>query len=184
MVTVNISRRAEREIDHLDAPVKLEVSARLEQIRHGTRAVELKPLRGDLKNHMRVRVGDWRILLRVEEGAFTVVSVFHRSKGYTERDMKEPKMVLVSRDFVRNALAGKRSRNFASEYIQRSLGKDLRAARLHAGFAQKELAARIGRAQSTVSMAEAGTIAVSKAYVLDVLEACGLPRSWSRFKRS
>lgn len=61
------------------------------------------------------------------------------------------------------------------------IGQNLRAARNHRGLTQKELAARIGRAQTTVSQAESGRIPVSLAYVRDVLKACGCPRNWSRW---
>ena len=88
--------------------------------------------------------------------------------------------VVVPRKFVREAMTGKPARNFASEYVRFSLGQDLRAARKTAGLNQKELAALIGKGQSTVSMSEKGQIRVSSAYVRAVLKACGVPRDWGR----
>jgi DNA-binding XRE family transcriptional regulator len=122
-------------------------------------------------------------------GELTVVRVFHRSsRGYDEvsRDAERvraavPKdgYVVVPKAFVREALAGKPTRNFASEYVRWSLGQNLRAARKSAGLDQKKLASLIGKAQSTVSMSEKGQIRVSSAYVRAVLRACRVPRDWS-----
>lgn len=59
-----------------------------------------------------------------------------------------------------------------------SLGRDLRAAREHAGLTQRELAAKLGKAQTTVSQSEKGAIRVSDDYVAALLRACELPKDW------
>ncbi len=66
----------------------------------------------------------------------------------------------------------------ALEFTLKALGRDLRAAREHAGLTQAELARKIKKAQATVSGSEAGTIRVSAAYVAKVLKVCGLPADW------
>ena len=60
----------------------------------------------------------------------------------------------------------------------------LRDARRHAGLTQVELAERLGKSQTLVSQAESGVARVNERYVLAVLKACGLRRTWgaSRFK--
>lgn len=93
--------------------------------------------------------------------------------------MNRDEYVVVPIQFVREALAGKPTRNFAAEYVRSALGRDLRAARMAAGFTQAELAKRIKKGQSTVSMSEKGQIRVSSAYVRSVLRACRVPKDWS-----
>jgi len=43
-----------------------------------------KPLRGDLAGHYRLRVGDWRIVFRVEGDDVIVVRVAHRKDIYED----------------------------------------------------------------------------------------------------
>ena len=43
-----------------------------------------KPLRGDLVGHYRLRVGDWRIVFRVEGTDALVVAVAHRKDIYED----------------------------------------------------------------------------------------------------
>lgn len=93
-------------------------------------------------------------------------------------DANDTTFVVVPRQFVREALVGKPARNFASEYIRWSLGRDLRAARKSAGLTQRRLASMVKKAQSAISMAEKGQIRVSGAYVRAILKACRVPRDW------
>jgi ribosome-binding protein aMBF1 (putative translation factor) len=66
----------------------------------------------------------------------------------------------------------------ALPFIQAALGKNLKAAREHAGLTQAELAKKLKKAQATVSLSESGRIQVSEAYVGKVLKICGLPDDW------
>ena len=66
----------------------------------------------------------------------------------------------------------------ALAYTLLALGRNLRAAREHAGLTQAELARKLRKAQSTVSGSESGRIRVSEAYVKRVLKVCGLPADW------
>ncbi len=66
----------------------------------------------------------------------------------------------------------------ALEFTLAALGRNLKAAREHADLTQGELAKKLGKAQSTVSQAEAGRIRVGEAYVRKVLKVCGLPADW------
>ena len=43
-----------------------------------------KPLRGDLVGHYRLRVGDWRVVFRVEGADALVVAVAHRKDIYED----------------------------------------------------------------------------------------------------
>jgi ribosome-binding protein aMBF1 (putative translation factor) len=58
------------------------------------------------------------------------------------------------------------------------LGRNLKAAREHAGFTQAELAAKLKKSQATVSGSESGKIRVSEKYVAKLLKVCGLPSDW------
>ena len=185
-VAINILPRAQRLIDDLDMSVKPDVDAKITHLAAHWPGVSKKALSGPWKGHFRIQVRkDWRVIVKPERGGLTVVDVFKRgSRGYDEggrsvgRDV-DTSYVMVPKAFVRTSLQGKPPRNFASEYIRWSLGQDLRAARLFAGLNQKALAAKIGKGQSTVSMAEKGTIRVSSAYVRAVIRATGVPKDWS-----
>jgi transcriptional regulator with XRE-family HTH domain len=59
----------------------------------------------------------------------------------------------------------------------------LLAARRAAGLTQAVLAERLGKSQTLVSLAEAGTARVGERYVKDVLSACELPASWGAPKQ-
>jgi len=54
---------------------------RLDQWPHVSGA---KPLRGELAGHYRLRVGDWRIVFRVEGDDVIVVRVAHRRDIYED----------------------------------------------------------------------------------------------------
>lgn len=66
----------------------------------------------------------------------------------------------------------------ALEFTLAALGRNLRAAREHAGFTQAELAKKMKKAQATVSGSESGKIRVGEDYVKKVLKVCGLPEDW------
>lgn len=66
----------------------------------------------------------------------------------------------------------------AIEFARASIGRDLRAARDHAGLTQEGLADKLGKSQTLVARAEAGSVTVGEKYVASVLEACGLPEDW------
>lgn len=66
----------------------------------------------------------------------------------------------------------------AHVFTRQSIAEGLRQAREAARITQAELAARMGKSQTLISQAEAGTARVSERYVAAVLDACGLPRDW------
>lgn len=59
-----------------------------------------------------------------------------------------------------------------------TLGRNLRAAREHAGLTQAALAKRLKRSQTMVARAELGELRISERYVKAVLKACRLPADW------
>lgn len=66
----------------------------------------------------------------------------------------------------------------AMSFTLAALGRNLKAAREHAGLTQAELAKKLKKAQATVSGSENGKIRVGAAYVRKVLKVCGLPENW------
>ena len=90
----------------------------------------------------------------------------------------EEYVVLPKAEFLR--LTGKAPRNEALEFVLAALGQDLKAARVHAGLTQEQLAKKLKKAQTTVSQSEAGLIRVSEAYVKSVMKACKLPTTWKK----
>lgn len=54
----------------------------------------------------------------------------------------------------------------------------VRGARREAGLTQIELARRLGKSQSMVSLAETGRAVVGERYVSSVIEACQLDPAW------
>ncbi len=80
-------------------------------------------------------------------------------------------------DYLR--LVGKKADTVdALEYVLGALGRNLKAAREHAGLTQAQLAKKLGKAQTTVSGSESGKIRVSEKYVAKLLKVCGLPADW------
>jgi ribosome-binding protein aMBF1 (putative translation factor) len=114
-----------------------------------------------------VRVGDYRIVFELLEGEVLVTAIDDRKDAYL-RDFA-PARSTKQRGFVE-----------ATTYARWAIGQNLKEARLYAGLTQRELAAKIGRAQSTVAMAERGKIDVSEGYFRDVLKACGIKGRWPR----
>ncbi len=87
-------------------------------------------------------------------------------------------VVLPKAEYLR-LTGGGEPRNEALEFGLVSLGRDLRAAREHAGLTQAELAKKLGKAQATVSGSESGKVRVSEKYIAKVLKVCKLPVDWS-----
>ena len=61
-------------------------------------------------------------------------------------------------------------------------GAFLAAARRASDLTQADLAARLGKSQTLVSLTERGRVWTGEAYRLDVLKACGLPATWKSRK--
>ncbi|MBL0311992.1 MAG: DUF2442 domain-containing protein [Holophagaceae bacterium] len=57
-------------------------------------------------------------------------------------------------------------------------GAFLAAARRASSLTQADLAARLGKSQTLVSLTERGRVWTGEAYRLEVLKACGLPALW------
>jgi len=67
----------------------------------------------------------------------------------------------------------------ADEFMGKSIGRTLKAARAAAGLTQAQLAKKLSKSQAMVSSAERGTIEIGPAYLRSVLKGCGLPMNWT-----
>ena len=83
MIEVRLSPEAEADIKRLPTQMKYrldDVLARLESWPQGSRA---KWLKHEWTGHARIRMGDWRVIFKVENEVL-VVRIQHRSEVYEE----------------------------------------------------------------------------------------------------
>ena len=78
---------------------------------------------------------------------------------------------------VRGLLEGNRAAQ-PEPVLLAARGKALQSARLAAGLTQAQLADRLGKSQTLVSLAERGKTWTGAPYRQEVLKACGLPSDW------
>lgn len=70
----------------------------------------------------------------------------------------------------------------ADDFMGKSIGRPLKAARAAAGLTQAQFAKKLRKSQAMVSSAERGTIEVGVDDLRSVLEGCGLPMDWTPLK--
>jgi ribosome-binding protein aMBF1 (putative translation factor) len=91
--------------------------------------------------------------------------------------------VVVPRvDYLKHAGTLPRGSVEAHTHIRASIADGLRAARERAGLTQGQLAEKLGKSQTLVSLSEAGRERIGEKYVAAVLKACGLPKDWKPSK--
>jgi mRNA interferase RelE/StbE len=75
-----------RQLQALDAPARARVRSRIDDLAHNPRPQGTKALQGD-PGTLRLRVGDYRVLYRVEDDLLVVlvVTVGHRREVYRRR---------------------------------------------------------------------------------------------------
>ncbi|GAA2141307.1 type II toxin-antitoxin system RelE family toxin [Glycomyces algeriensis] len=78
-----ISEDADKQLQKLDKPVRRRIILALAKLEDDPRPDGVKKLKGSA-DRWRVRVGDWRIVYRIEDGELVVlvIAVGHRSKVY------------------------------------------------------------------------------------------------------
>jgi mRNA interferase RelE/StbE len=79
---VEYARRAEKDIARLDAPIRRRVIAALGELAADPHGRQLRKLAG--REGWRLRVGDWRVLLKLDENAqaIGVQRVLPRGRAY------------------------------------------------------------------------------------------------------
>ena len=82
---LEVTPRARRDVRNLDPPVRLRVREALERLAERPGDAQLVRLQGS--DELRLRVGDWRVRLRLDVPARTVVvlRVLPRGRAYRDR---------------------------------------------------------------------------------------------------
>ena len=80
---LEITEPAEKDLIRLDRKNQRRIGAALEQLLTYPQAVDLKKLHGNPKR-WRLRVGDWRVILRIdqEQGVIYALRIRHRREAY------------------------------------------------------------------------------------------------------
>ena len=80
---VELTRRAQRQYDALDRPVRKRIDPVIEKLGHDPRPAGARALVGT-PGLLRVRVGDWRVIYQVQEEQVLVLvlAVGHRREVY------------------------------------------------------------------------------------------------------
>ncbi len=85
--TVRISKRAERELRNIDRRDRIRIAARIDQLASNPRPDDVKKLAGGEALY-RIRVGDYRILYRIEDEELLVLVVRVGARGEVYRRLK------------------------------------------------------------------------------------------------
>lgn len=80
---LEITEPAERDLADLDKKTQRRIKAALDRLLTYPQAVDLKKLQGS-PERWRLRVGDWRVILRIdrEQGVLYVLRIRHRREAY------------------------------------------------------------------------------------------------------
>jgi len=75
---------AERALRKLDPSIARRIARQIDRLASDPRPSGAKPLKGEPEGVLRVRIGDWRLLYRVDDGRLTilVIDLGHRSSIY------------------------------------------------------------------------------------------------------
>jgi mRNA interferase RelE/StbE len=85
MYKVDLSKKASRVYREADRPMARKLARCFEQLERDPRNHNnIKPLSGKLAGHYRYRVGDYRVIYRIDEPVQTVfvVRIVHRGEAY------------------------------------------------------------------------------------------------------
>lgn len=80
--TVHLERRAERELRRLPPEVIRRIDAMIYQLANNPRPDGVVKLSGQMDSGWRVRVGDYRILYRIEGRRVDIYRIRHRRDAY------------------------------------------------------------------------------------------------------
>ncbi len=79
-----VSAEAHEKFDRLPKTIKARVAGIYERLQKWPDVSGAKPLRDSLKNHFRIRTGDWRIVFTVEGDTLRIVDIDHRKDVYED----------------------------------------------------------------------------------------------------
>jgi mRNA interferase RelE/StbE len=83
-VEIFVSAEAHEKFEKLPRAIKVRVAEVYERLRKWPAVSGAKPLRHDLKNHFRIRTGDWRVVFTVRGDTVRVVDIDHRKDVYED----------------------------------------------------------------------------------------------------
>jgi mRNA interferase RelE/StbE len=80
--SVGFERRADRDLERLDPPVKQRVLAAIDRLASDPRSANLRQLKG--RPESRLRFGDWRVVVGLDTAARTIIiqRVLPRGRAY------------------------------------------------------------------------------------------------------
>ncbi|MGB9663170.1 MAG: type II toxin-antitoxin system RelE family toxin [Moorellaceae bacterium] len=80
---LEITEPAQKDLADLDIKTQRRIKAALDRLLSYPQAVDLKKLKGS-RDMWRLRVGDWRVILRLdrEQGVLYVLRIRHRREAY------------------------------------------------------------------------------------------------------
>jgi len=76
------TEEAVRDLEKLDRQVAIRILRKLDWFSRNFARVVPEPLSGEFKGAYKLRVGDWRVVYTVEDGAIVVQYVGHRREIY------------------------------------------------------------------------------------------------------
>ena len=82
--TIKILEKAERELASLSAKDRRRVASHIDELAGNPYPSGVQQLKGELKNHFRIRIGDYRVIYQIENKVLTIVIVRigHRCEVY------------------------------------------------------------------------------------------------------
>jgi mRNA interferase RelE/StbE len=80
--SVEFERRADRDLDRLDQPVKQRILTAIGRLADDPRSADLRRLKG--RPESRLRVGDWRVIVELDVNARTIIvqRILPRGRAY------------------------------------------------------------------------------------------------------
>lgn len=82
MAKIEWTERAIEDLEKLDTLVARRILRKVTWFANNFERVTLEPLAGDLKGTFKLRVGDWRVVFKVEDGTVVIQFVGHRREIY------------------------------------------------------------------------------------------------------
>ena len=81
---VEFTRQAEKDILALEPAISRRISDKIGYLSGNLENIVLEPLSGKLKGNYKLRVGDWRVVYRINHSrkTITIYAVDHRSRIY------------------------------------------------------------------------------------------------------
>jgi mRNA-degrading endonuclease RelE of RelBE toxin-antitoxin system len=84
MPNVSLEYGAARQLGQLPKPIKARIVELIARLAEWPKVSGVRPLRGGMAGHYRLRTGDYRLQFRVEAGQVVIERVGHRDGFYDE----------------------------------------------------------------------------------------------------